>query len=100
MNLHTLEWDPDSLDLCGSRGAASEIRPSSEVCSKAVGDLSGVPVAGVLGDPSASLFGHTCFDHGDMKNTYGNRSFPALHARNQAGDVRTRPDHHRRMEAR
>ena len=28
------------------------------------------------------------------------RSLPALHPRNQAGDVRTRPDHHRRMEAR
>ena len=41
----------------------------------AVGDLSGVPVAGVLGDQQASLFGHTCFDHGDMKNTYGTGAF-------------------------
>ena len=43
--------------------------------ARAVGDLSGVPVAGVLGDQSASLFGHTCFDHGDMKNTYGTGAF-------------------------
>ena len=41
----------------------------------AVGDLSGVPVAGILGDQSASLFGHTCFDHGDIKNTYGTGAF-------------------------
>ena len=41
----------------------------------AAGDLSGVPVAGVLGDQQASLFGHTCFDHGDMKNTYGTGAF-------------------------
>jgi sugar (pentulose or hexulose) kinase len=40
-----------------------------------VGDLSGVPVAGILGDQSASLFGHTCFDHGDMKSTYGTGAF-------------------------
>ena len=25
------------------------------------------PVAGILGDQPASLFGHTCFDHGDVK---------------------------------
>jgi glycerol kinase len=38
-------------------------------------ELSGVPVAGVLGDQQASLFGHTCFDHGDLKNTYGTGAF-------------------------
>jgi len=40
-----------------------------------VGDLSGVPVAGVLGDQPASLFGHTCFEHGQVKNTYGTGAF-------------------------
>ena len=52
-----------------------EIRSSSEVYGMAVGDLAGVPVAGILGDQQASLFGHTCFDHGDMKNTYGTGAF-------------------------
>ena len=68
MNLHTLEWDQDLLELLRiPRALLPEIRSSSEVYGSAVGDLSGVPVAGVLGDQSASLFGHTCFDHGDMK---------------------------------
>ncbi len=76
MNLHTLEWDQELLDLLRiPQALLPEIRSSSEVYGSAVGDLSGVPVAGVLGDQSASLFGHTCFDHGDMKNTYGTGAF-------------------------
>jgi sugar (pentulose or hexulose) kinase len=46
-----------------------------EALGSAGGDLAGVPVASVLGDQQASLFGHTCFDHGDMKNTYGTGAF-------------------------
>jgi glycerol kinase len=76
MNLHTLDWDQDLLDTMGiPRALLPEIRSSSEVYGTAVGDLSGVPVAGVLGDQPASLFGHTCFDHGDIKNTYGTGAF-------------------------
>lgn len=76
MNLHTLEWDDELLEsLKIPRALLPEIRSSSEVYGAAVGDLSGVPVAGVLGDQQASLFGHTCFDHGDMKNTYGTGAF-------------------------
>jgi glycerol kinase len=76
MNLHTLEWDQDLLDLLRiPRALLPEIRSSGEVYGSAVGVMSGVPVAGVLGDQSASLFGHTCFDHGDVKNTYGTGAF-------------------------
>jgi len=76
MNLHTLEWDDELLESMKiPRALLPEIRSSSEVYGAAAGDLSGVPVAGVLGDQQASLFGHTCFDHGDMKNTYGTGAF-------------------------
>jgi glycerol kinase len=76
MNLRTLEWDDHLLESMNvPRALLPEIRSSSEVYGAAVGDLSGVPVAGVLGDQQASLFGHTCFDHGDMKNTYGTGAF-------------------------
>jgi glycerol kinase len=76
MNVHTLEWDDELLETMKiPRALLPEIRSSSEVYGTAVGDLSGVPVAGVLGDQQASLFGHTCFDHGDMKNTYGTGAF-------------------------
>jgi glycerol kinase len=76
MNLHTLEWDDELLESMKiPRALLPEIRSSSEVYGAAAGELSGVPVAGVLGDQQASLFGHTCFDHGDMKNTYGTGAF-------------------------
>src|SRR5262249_47476918 len=76
MNLHALEWDAELLEtLQIPRALLPEIRSSSEVYATATGDLAGVPVAGVLGDQQASLFGHTCFDHGDMKNTYGTGAF-------------------------
>jgi glycerol kinase len=76
MNLHTLEWDDELLETMDiPRALLPEIRSSSEVYGTAVGDLSGVAVAGVLGDQQASLFGHTCFDRGDVKNTYGTGAF-------------------------
>ena len=76
MNLHTLEWDDELLSTMDvPRALLPEIRSSSEVYGTAAGDLAGVPIAGVLGDQQASLFGHTCFDHGDMKNTYGTGAF-------------------------
>ncbi len=37
--------------------------------------LRGVPVAGILGDQQAALFGQTCFARGEAKNTYGTGSF-------------------------
>jgi glycerol kinase len=72
MDLRTLRWDDELLDATRiPRALLPEIRSSSDVYGTAVGDLAGVPVAGILGDQPASLFGHTCFEHGDTKNTYG-----------------------------
>ena len=34
-----------------------------------------VPIAGIAGDQQAALFGQTCFDAGDAKNTYGTGCF-------------------------
>ena len=30
-----------------------------------------IPIAGIAGDQQAALFGQTCFNAGDAKNTYG-----------------------------
>jgi glycerol kinase len=76
MDLHALRWDDELLDLMHiPRALLPEIRSSSEVYGTATGGLAGVPVAGILGDQPASLFGHTCFDHGDTKSTYGTGAF-------------------------
>jgi glycerol kinase len=76
MDLRTLDWDPEMLSVMGvPRQMLPGIRASSEVYGEAVGELAGVPVAGDLGDQQAALFGQTCFDSGEAKNTYGTGCF-------------------------
>ena len=85
MNLATLDWDPDMLKVMGiPRSMLPAIKASSEVYGKAVGDLSGVPVAGDLGDQQAALFGQTCFAPGEAKNTYGTGCFMLLNTGTKA----------------
>lgn len=79
MNLETLDWDDSLLSAMGiPRAILPEIRPSVGVFGTASGPLDGVPVAGILGDQQAALFGQTCFDPGDAKNTYGTGCFMLL----------------------
>ncbi len=79
MNIETLEWDRSMLDeLRIPRAMLPAIVPSSDVYAPARGSLEGVPIAGILGDQQAALFGHTCFDKGDVKNTYGTGCFMLL----------------------
>jgi glycerol kinase len=80
MNLSTLDWDDELLAAFGiPRAVLPEILPSSHVYAEATGALAGVPVAGVLGDQQAALFGQTCFAPGEAKCTYGTGSFLLLH---------------------
>ena len=77
MDLETLDWHEPALDLMGiPRSMLPEIRSSSEHYGDAKGTaVGGRPVAGILGDQHAALFGQTCFDRGEAKNTYGTGSF-------------------------
>ena len=76
MNLETLQWDPEIVDAMGIPAAMlPEIKPSAGVFGVAKGPLAGVPVAGVLGDQQAALFGQGCLRPGDAKNTYGTGCF-------------------------
>jgi glycerol kinase len=79
MNLETLDWDDEILDLMSiPRAMLPEIRASSERYGTAVGELEGIPVAGDLGDQQAAIFGQTCFSVGEAKNTYGTGNFLLL----------------------
>jgi glycerol kinase len=79
MDLKTLDWDDDLLDAIGvPRPMLPEIRSSSEIYGPAVDPLDGVPIAGILGDQQAALFGQTCFNVGEAKNTYGTGCFMLL----------------------
>jgi glycerol kinase len=79
MNLETLDWDDEILSLMGiPRSMLPEIKASSAVYGEGVGDLKGVSIAGDLGDQQAALFGQTCYDVGEAKNTYGTGNFMLL----------------------
>jgi glycerol kinase len=85
MNLDTLDWDPEILELLEiPRSMLPEIRPSAHNLGKAMGRLQGIPVAGDLGDQQAALFGQTCFSPGEAKNTYGTGCFMLLNTGQKA----------------
>ncbi len=77
MDIETLEWHDEALELMGIPAVLlPEIRSCSEVYGEAtVTGLAGCPVAGMLGDQQAALFGQACFSAGEAKNTYGTGSF-------------------------
>ena len=76
MNLETLDWEDSILEAMDiPRAMLPEIRSSSEAYGQGTGVLEGIPIAGILGDQQAAMFGQTCFDKGDAKNTYGTGNF-------------------------
>ncbi len=84
MNLNTLDWDDEMLQVIGvPRAMLPKVMPSSAKYGTAVGDLAGIPVAGDLGDQQAALFGQTCFSPGESKNTYGTGCFMLLNTGNK-----------------
>ena len=85
MNLATLDWDDEILDTMGvPRAMLPEIKSSSVEYAKATGVLDGIPVAGILGDQQAAVFGQTCFSVGEAKNTYGTGNFLLLNTGTEA----------------
>ena len=77
MNLKTLDWDDELLAAFEiPRAMLPQVRSSSEVFGTArLPAISGVPVAGILGDQQAALVGQACFHPGEVKNTYGTGCF-------------------------
>ncbi|WP_254531055.1 glycerol kinase GlpK [Natrinema gelatinilyticum] len=89
-NIHDLEWDDDLLaEFDVPPEMLPEVRPSSDDATYGSTDPEGfleaeIPVAGALGDQQAALFGQTCFDAGDAKNTYGTGSFFLMNTGSEA----------------
>lgn len=85
MDLATLDWHPGILaDLSIPRSMLPEIRSSSQIYGEIQLDpLKGVPLAGILGDQQAALFGQTCYRLGEAKNTYGTGCFMLLNTGNE-----------------
>jgi glycerol kinase len=78
MDLAAVAWDVELSELFGvPMGALPEILPSSAHFGEtiALGALpAGVPIAAMVGDSHAALFGHAGFTAGSVKATYGTGS--------------------------
>ena len=80
MNLETLDWDEEILSILDiPKAMLPEIRSSSEIYGSVGAScdspLQGIPIAGILGDQQAAMFGQTCYEAGQAKNTYGTGCF-------------------------
>jgi glycerol kinase len=77
-NINTLEWDKEILkELNIPECMLPKAMPSSGLFGYADPKFLGgeIPIAGVAGDQQAALFGQTCFNAGEAKNTYGTGCF-------------------------
>ena len=77
-NIHTLEWDDEILKLLDiPKCMLPEPKPSSCVYGQSSDNIFGGPIkiAGAAGDQQSALFGQTCFNQGEGKNTYGTGCF-------------------------
>ena len=75
-DIHKLCWDDtllQALDI--PKAMLPEVRSSSEIYGYTEIQGVKVPIAGIAGDQQAALFGQTCFEPGDAKNTYGTGCF-------------------------
>ena len=83
-NLHTLTWDHKILDYLG---IPWEILPALCDSSMIYGyaNIQGhqIPIASIVGDQQASLFGQMCFNQGDVKNTYGTGGFVLMNTKDK-----------------
>ena len=85
MNLETLDYDEELLALWNiPRCLLPKIVDTSgmlAVCETVF--ASAIPITAVVGDQQAALFGQTCFDGGDVKNTYGTGCFLLMNTKDR-----------------
>ena len=77
-NINTLTWDDEILDeLNIPKCMLPKPMPNSCIYGETDESFFGgpIPIAGAAGDQQAALFGQTCFEKGDVKNTYGTGCF-------------------------
>ena len=75
-NIKTHEWDETLLSYFDiPKSMLPEVRQSGDFFGEALVDGKPVPITGIAGDQQSSLFGQSCFEEGDVKNTYGTGCF-------------------------
>jgi len=86
-DIHRRQWDDELLGILDiPRAMLPEVRSSSEVYGHAAPSLFGEawPIASVIGDQQAALFGQGCHEPGSAKNTYGTGCFLLMNTGQEA----------------
>ncbi len=84
MNLETLDWDDEILEIFNiprtmlPRIVSSSERSAYGTTTNAGPFMEVIPICGDLGDQQAALLGQACFNPGEAKNTYGTGCFMLL----------------------
>lgn len=77
-DIHKLDWDQKILDYFKiPKNMLPKVKPSSGIFGYTEVGMFGesIPIAGAAGDQQSALFGQTCFNKGEAKNTYGTGCF-------------------------
>ncbi len=75
-DIRNLCWDERICSTLGiPMSMLPEVHPSSYLYGTAQLQGLKLPVAGIAGDQQSALFGQTCFEPGEAKNTYGTGCF-------------------------
>ncbi len=77
-NIRELKWDEEILkELDIPVRTLPQVRSSSCIYGEADSSFFGgpIPIGGAAGDQQSALFGQTCFEKGEAKNTYGTGCF-------------------------
>lgn len=82
-NIRDLSWDKDILSYLEIPATIlPQVKPSSHFYGYTSPEVffgAEVPISGIIGDQQGALFGQTCFQKGQSKNTYGTGCFLLMH---------------------
>jgi glycerol kinase len=85
-NIHTLQWDKELLMMLNIPSVMlPQVLPSSHIYGETIPNIFGtkIPIAGIAGDQQAALFGQSCCEVSNAKNTYGTGCFILLNIGNK-----------------
>ncbi|MDO5784886.1 MAG: glycerol kinase GlpK [Eubacteriales bacterium] len=83
-DIHARRWDEDILrELDIPDRMLPQVVSSSGIVGETTLFGGSIPIDGIAGDQQAALFGQTCFQPGDAKNTYGTGCFMLMNTGSQ-----------------
>lgn len=88
-NIHSLQWDDTLLNMLGiPKCILPEVKDSACIYAFTDPKICGfeAPIASLIGDQQAALFGQACFNPGDTKVTYGTGCFLLMNTGEHAID--------------